>query len=100
MRRALGIAGLLLAGLAIGGAWVWASLFLPYQGFAAPGVYVDIPHGASRRTIAGLLASQGVVRNRWVFEALTRRRAPRTLQAGEYFFDRPATAFDVFDMLA
>jgi UPF0755 protein len=76
------------------------SLYLPYQGFAAPGVYVDIPRGASRRTIAGLLASQGVVRDRWVFEALSRRRSRRTLQAGEYFFDHPVTAFDVFDSIA
>jgi UPF0755 protein len=100
MRRLLWIAGVLLVGLALVGGWVWASLYLPYQGFAEPGVYVDVPHGASRRTIAGLLASQGVVRNRWVFEALTRRRALRTLQAGEYFFDHPATAFDVFDAIA
>jgi UPF0755 protein len=100
MRRLLGIAGVLLAGVAIVGGWVWESLYLPYQGFAAPGVYVDIPHGASRRTIAGLLASQGVVRNRWVFEALTRRRALRTLQAGEYFFDHPVTAFEVFESIA
>jgi UPF0755 protein len=100
MRRLLRIAGLLLVGFAVAGSWVWVSLFVPYQNFAAPGVYVDIPHGASRRTIAGLLASQGVVRNRWVFEALTRRRSRSTLQAGEYFFDRPVTAFEVFDTLA
>jgi UPF0755 protein len=100
MRRLLWIAGFLLAGFAVAGGWVWVSLFVPYQNFAAPGVYVDIPHGASRRTIAGLLASQGVVRNRWVFEALTRRRSRSTLQAGEYFFDHPVTAFEVFDTLA
>jgi len=100
MRRLLWITGVLLVGLAVVGGWVWGSLFLPYHGFAAPGVYVDIPHGASRRTIAGLLASEGVVRNRWVFEALTRRRSRSTLQAGEYFFDRPLTAFEVFDTIA
>jgi UPF0755 protein len=97
MRRLLAI---ILLGLILVGGWVWASLFLPYQGFAAPGVYVDIPHGASRRTIAGLLASQGVVRNRWVFEALSRRRPRKTLEAGEYFFDHPVTAFEVFDTIA
>ena len=98
MRRLF--AGILLVGLVLVGGWVWASLFLPYQGFAAPGVYVDVPHGASRRSIAGLLASQGVVRNRWVFEALSRRRSQSTLQAGEYFFDHPVTAFEVFDAIA
>jgi UPF0755 protein len=97
MRRLLAV---IFLGLILAGGWVWASLFLPYQGFAAPGVYVDIPHGASRRTIAGLLASQGVVRDRWVFEALTRQRSRNTLQAGEYFFDRPVTSLQVFDAIA
>lgn len=98
--RPLRIAGVVLLGLIIAGGWVWVSLYLPYQGFAAPGVYVDVPRGASRRTIAGLLASQGIVRNRWAFEALSREQPRRTLQAGEYFFDHPETAFQVFDMLA
>ena len=40
------------------------------------------------------------MRNRWVFEALCRRRGRRTLEAGEYFFDHPVTSFDVFDTLA
>jgi UPF0755 protein len=99
MRRALLIAGLLFLGLAVAGGWVWSSLYLPYQGFAAPGVYVDVPRGASSRTIARLLANQGVVRNRWVFEALS-RRSRRTLQAGEYYFDHPVTALEVFDTVA
>src|SRR5579862_8981986 len=100
MRRALFIAGVLVVGAGVIGAWIWASLYLPYQGFAAPGVYVDIPKGASRRTIAGLLASQGVIRSRWAFEALSRRESRRTLQAGEYFFNRPETGLEVFDTLA
>jgi UPF0755 protein len=100
MRRAILIAGVFVVLLGLVGAWVWASLYLPYQGFAATGVYVDVPHGASRRTIAGLLANQGVVRSRWTFEALSRRDSRRTLQAGEYFFNRPETAEEVFDTLA
>ena len=48
-----------------------ASLYVPYQGFPSAGVYVDIPHGASPRTIARMLSDQGVVRNRWVFEGLS-----------------------------
>jgi UPF0755 protein len=80
--------------------WVWASLYLPYQKFPSQGVFVDIPHGASRRTVARLLANQGVVRSRWVFEALSRRRSRSTLQAGEYFFDHPVTSREVFDAIA
>lgn len=100
MRRLFLIAGVLVVGLGLMGAWVWACLYLPYQGFVVPGVYVDIPRGASRRAIAGLLASQGVVRNRWVFEALSRRESRRTLQAGEYFFSHPETAPEVFETIA
>ncbi len=64
------------------------------------GVYVDIPHGASQRTIARLLDDNGVVRNRWVFEVLCRSQKGRTLEAGEYFFDHPVTAFEVYDAIA
>jgi len=100
MRRLLAIVLFGLFGAALAAGWaVWA-LNQPYQRFAAPGVYVDVPHGAPRRAIARLLADQGVVRNRWLFEALTRWRSDRTLQAGEYFFDGPATVLEVFDKLA
>jgi UPF0755 protein len=97
MRRALTI--LFLAILLLAG-WAAVSLALPYQGFSSQGVFVDIPHGASRRAVARLLANQGVVRSRWVFEALSRWRSRSTLQAGEYFFNHPATNFQVFDVVA
>jgi len=97
VRRAFTI--LFLTALVLAG-WVGASLYLPYQNFPSEGVFVDIPHGASRRAVARLLANQGVVRSRWVFEALSRRRSRSTLQAGEYFFDHPATSREVFDTIA
>ena len=88
------LAALLLAG------WVAFCLSLPYQNFPSQGVFVDVPHGASRRAVARLLKNQGVVRSRWVFEALSRWRPHNTLQAGEYFFDHPVTNFQVFDVIA
>lgn len=97
MRRVLWILPL---GLVLAAAWVAVALYLPYQGFSREGVYVDIPRGASRRTIGRLLAQSRVVRSRWVFEGLCRWRSRRTLEAGEYFFDHPQTAFQVFDMIA
>jgi len=97
MRRAF---WLLFLGLVAAAGWLAASLYLPYQAFPAGGVYVDIPHGASCRTISRILEDQGVVRNRWSFEALSRAHGHRTLEAGEYFFDHPVTAFQVFDTLA
>ena len=98
MRRAL-ILLVLLSIIALG-AWIAFSLYNPYQGFDAPGVFVYIPKGSSARTIARLLADQGVVRSQWTFGLLCRDRSNRKLEAGEYYFDHPQTAFDVFDMLA
>jgi UPF0755 protein len=97
MRKAFTV--LVLATMAAAG-WVGVSLFLPYQKFPPQGVFVEVPHGASRRTVARLLASQGVVRSRLVFEAVSRWRSRSTLQAGEYFFDHPVTALEVFEAIA
>ncbi|HWX37924.1 MAG TPA: endolytic transglycosylase MltG [Candidatus Sulfotelmatobacter sp.] len=80
--------------------YLYASLYRPYQGFGGEGVYVDVPRGASQRTISRLLAENGVVRSRIAFELLCRYRKPRTMQAGEYFFDHPVTAFSVYDDIA
>jgi UPF0755 protein len=96
MRRAFWVLFLVIA-VSVG--WIGACLYLPYGNFPTAGVYVDIPHGASQRTIARMLEEQGVVRSRWAFEALTRWRH-HGLDAGEYFFDHPVNAFQVFDMLA
>src|ERR1700691_2550371 len=97
MRRVFWI---LLLGLLAAAGWLAASLYLPYQGFPSGGVYVDIPHGASQRSIARILAEQGVVRSRYVFEGLTRARGRHTLEAGKYFFDHPVTPFQVYDDLS
>src|SRR5713226_4160035 len=97
MRR---LAVILLLGLVLAAAWVAYALYVPYQGFPQEGVFVDVPRGASGRAIARLLAERGVVKSRLAFEALCRWRAGRTLQAGEYFFNRPVTAFEVFDAIA
>jgi UPF0755 protein len=88
----------LIAVIAAAG-YVYVSLYHPYRNFAGEGVYVDVPRGASQRTISRLLAENGVVRSRIAFELLCRYRKPRTMQAGEYFFDHPITAFDVFDTI-
>jgi UPF0755 protein len=96
MRRAFFF---LLILLILAAGYLYLSLYQPYQGFASDGVYVDIPHGASQRTISRLLAENGVVRSRIAFELLCRERGRRTLQAGEYFFDRPVTSFAVYDAI-
>jgi UPF0755 protein len=81
-------------------AWGWYSIERPYQGFPSPGVFVDLPHGASSRTVARLLKQNGVVRSSFAFEVYARRHPRRRLQAGEYFFDHAISAHDVFWQIA
>ena len=96
MRRAFFI---LLTVVILAAGYLYYALHQPYQGFGSDGAYVDIPRGASQRTISRLLAENGVVRSRIAFELLCRERGRRTLQAGEYFFDHPATPYAVYDAI-
>ncbi|HKV26625.1 MAG TPA: endolytic transglycosylase MltG [Candidatus Acidoferrum sp.] len=100
MKKALLIAAVALLTASAGGAWVWYSLTKPYRGFGSEGVFVTVPHGASRRSVSRLLAENGVVRSAFAFELYARRHPKRTLEAGEYFFNQPATGRDVFWKLA
>ena len=88
--------------LAAGGAaaWMWYGFAKPYQGFAAGGVFVEVPHGASRRHVAYLLEQNGVIRSALAFEIYARRHPKRTLQAGEYLFNHAMTGIDVFSKVA
>jgi UPF0755 protein len=90
----------LLILLIVAAGYLYLSLYRPFQAFASDGVYVDIPRGASQRTISRLLAENGVVRSRIAFELLCRVRQRRNMEAGEYFFDHPVTAFAVYDAIA
>jgi UPF0755 protein len=96
---ALGAVLLLLA-LAGAAGWMWYCIEQPYQGFAAEGVFVDLPHGASSRTVARVLKQNGVIRSAFAFEAYTRRHPKRRLQAGEYRFDHAISGHDVFWQIA
>src|SRR5947209_16306876 len=75
---------------------MWYGMTQPYQDFAAGGIFVDVPHGVSRRYVAYLLKQNGVIRSKLAFEIYARRHPKRTLQAGEYFFDHAMTGSDVF----
>jgi UPF0755 protein len=96
---ALGTVLLLLA-VAGAAAWLWSGIEQPYQGFAAEGVFVDLPHGASSRTAARLLKQNGVIRSAFAFEVYARRHSRRHLQAGEYFFGHAISGHDVFWQIA
>jgi UPF0755 protein len=96
---ALGFVVLLLAA-AGSAAWVWYGIERPYQGFTAEGVFVDLPHGASSRTVARVLKQNGVIRSAFAFEVYARRHPRRRLQAGEYFFNHAISGHDVFWQIA
>jgi UPF0755 protein len=96
---AVGVVLLLLAVVGAAG-WIWYSIERPYQGFVAQGIFVDLPHGASSRTVARLLKENGVIRSAFAFEMYARRHPRRRLQAGEYFFDHAITGHDVFWQIA
>ncbi len=90
----------LLAAAACFAAWVDWEISRPYKGSSEAKVFVDIPRGTSRRAIAALLEKNGVVSSQIVFEAYSRWRQRKTLQAGEYLFDRPLTPREVFWTIA
>lgn len=99
MRTLRHVAVFLLVIAAIGAAWLSWALLVPYRNFPAEGVFVELPRGISTRGAALRLEDKGVVRNALAFELAGRWRG-RPVQAGEYFFDRPATALEVFEKLA
>ena len=99
--KTLGKLILLLLILAAGVAgWLWISIARPYGTFPAGGVFVDLPHGASSRTVSRLLQQNGVIRSSIAFEIYARRHPTRRLQAGEYLFNHPISGHDVFWQIA
>ncbi len=79
-------------------------------GWAAWQVYVPVSPpvntslllraGYSSRRIAAELKRHGVIRSELAFEAWHALHRKRSLKAGEYFFDRPATMAQVHDRIA
>lgn len=89
---------LLVAGAAAG--YLAYCINQPFGSYSGEGVFVDVPHGASSRSVARLLHRSGVIRNAFAFELYARRHARRSLQAGEYKFDHAVSSKDVFWTLA
>lgn len=83
--------------LVIAAAAVGFYVYVPYGPSAE--TFVDIPSGTSSRTMAAQLEGAGIVRSRYAFELLRAVKGTR-LKAGEYRFDHPATAIEVYDRIA
>ena len=86
----------LLAILAIGGWMAWA-LYLPVT--PASQTFVLLHPGYSTRRIASELESAGVIRSATAFALWQRLHHGRSLKAGEYLFEKPATAIEIHDRL-
>lgn len=85
----------LLAVLAAGGAgWL---LFVPYG--PSSETFVDLPPGSSALRIGRQLEDAGVLRSEYAFYLL-RAWKRGTLKAGEYRFDHPAAALEVYERIA
>jgi len=75
--------------------WLLADGTRPYLIGAAP-VTVDIPRGARTAAIARQLEAAGAIRSRWTFLGLHLLHPADTLKAGEYSFEQPASALEVW----
>ena len=72
-------------------------LYLPFGPRAES--FVDIPAGTSSWRTAALLQGQSIIRSSLAFDLLHLLH-PRTLKAGEYRFDHPATLPEVYRRIA
>ena len=73
----------------------------PFKGYDAAEQFVTIEPGSGTRTIGQRLIAAGIVRDEPTFRAaLWRSGRARSLQAGEFRFDRPMTPIDVIDKIA
>jgi UPF0755 protein len=86
-----------LAGVTIG--VLRADWTTPCAGYAAGGVFVEVPRGTGVAEIARLLETSGVVRSARSFRVLALVHRHARLEAGEYRFERPETPEQVFDTL-
>lgn len=102
MKRALIV---LIALAVIAAAGVTAVLYTrtnePYKGYEGVEQFVVIEPGSTTRAIGQQLIRAGVVRDDTTFRAaLWRTGRARTLQAGEFRFDRAMTPLEVIDKIA
>ena len=83
----------------IGGGYVFYNVSRPYRGFSQP-VFIDFPRGTSTEQMATVLAQKGIIEDRWLFLAARAMKRGVNLQAGEYRFEKPASALDVLGRIA
>jgi UPF0755 protein len=90
------LSGLLVVALAVAGGAAWLVL-TPYG--PSTETFVELTPGSSTPTIGRALEKAGVVQNRYAFDLL-RLFKRGTLRAGEYRFDHPVPAVEVYARIA
>ncbi|HXN30127.1 MAG TPA: endolytic transglycosylase MltG, partial [Candidatus Acidoferrales bacterium] len=100
MRRLGLLALLVIAAIGAGAGWLDSQISRPYRGHRPEKVFVDIPHGKSRWSIAGILRQNDVIRDRLAFALFSFWHIRTPMEAGEYYFDHPVTSREVFWQLA
>ena len=105
LRRFLLALGCLMVLAAGAAALAWqellARLDAPHPGIPDAGVFVDLEPGDSVAAIGNRLVAAGVVADERLFRfAVWRSGRDRDLQAGEYFFDAPASPLAVVEKIA
>jgi UPF0755 protein len=79
---------------------LWRRMHEPYKGFTGSEQFVEIPQGAGTADIRRRLMDAGVVSGEFTFRAaLWWTGRSRTLQAGEYRFDRALSPIEVIDKI-
>ncbi len=83
--------GVVLVAAVLG--WLLYAVYVPFGPNGE--VFVDVPSGTATKGMARLLQSRGVIRSAAAFEVLRAWKGGR-LKAGEYRFDHPARATEVY----
>lgn len=96
LKRFLAGTVLLLGALAAAAGW---AVTARYRGPDQEAV-IDVPRGASTREIAGMLQGEGVIQYSWQFYVVRLFRFREKLQAGEYVFDAPISAWNAYSRIA
>ena len=101
LRRLFILVIALMALVAMAALFMHSRLGAAYRGYEGNEVFVDLPAGTGVSEMARRLADAGVVSDPLTFRIAARLSgADRHLQAGEYRFAEPMTAFQVVSKLA
>jgi UPF0755 protein len=100
-RAFLVLVGLVVVGAAGVTAMLYKQTSEPFKGYEGSEQFVTIDPGSSTRAIAQRLIDAGIVKNDTTFRAaLWRTGRSRSLQAGEFRFDRAMTPAEVIEKIA